>query len=226
MFSVGLQLPLALALAVLVGRDLPGRGIFRTIFFMPYVLSEVNVAIMWMLLYNPDPDRGLLNAIVVLLGGEPVGWLSNTNLVLLSVFIALTWKYFGFHMLLYLAGLQNIPLELEEAATHRWCKQLSEFLLHHPAFAGQHDPYVCLFICAWLDSTVHSGLDHDQGRTGQCQRDPGNIHVSLRLCTFPIGLWFCSGDLYVHALPDLFSDLPAPHAPTRLPDRSLERIHS
>ena len=115
-FSLGLQLPLALALAVLVGRDLPGRGIFRTIFFLPYVLSEVNVAIMWMLLYNPDPDRGLLNSIAVLFGAEPVGWLSNTNLVLLSVFIALTWKYFGFHMLLYLAGLQNIPIELEESA--------------------------------------------------------------------------------------------------------------
>ncbi|CAG0981626.1 Diacetylchitobiose uptake system permease protein NgcF [Anaerolineales bacterium] len=115
-FSLGLQLPLALALAVLVGRNLPGRGLFRTIFFMPYVLSEVNVAIMWMLLYNPDPDRGLLNAIVVLFGVKPIGWLSNTDIVLLSVFIALTWKYFGFHMLLDLAGLQNIPLELEEAA--------------------------------------------------------------------------------------------------------------
>jgi raffinose/stachyose/melibiose transport system permease protein len=114
--SVGVQLPLALALAVLAGRDLPGRGIFRTIFFMPYILSEINVAIMWMLLYNPDPDRGLLNAIVTHYGGTPIGWLSDTNLVLLSVFIALTWKYFGFHMLLYLAGLQNIPPELEEAA--------------------------------------------------------------------------------------------------------------
>jgi raffinose/stachyose/melibiose transport system permease protein len=115
-FSVGLQLPLALALAVLVGRDLPGRGLFRTIFFMPYVLSEINVAIMWMLLYNPDPDRGLLNAIAVLLGNKPIGWLSDPNLALLSIFIALTWKFFGFHMLLYLAGLQNIPHELEEAA--------------------------------------------------------------------------------------------------------------
>ena len=115
-FSVGVQLPLALALAVMVGRNLPGRGIFRTIFFMPYVLSEINVAIMWMLLYNPDPERGLLNGIAVLLGSGPIGWLSNTNLVLFSIFIALTWKYFGFHMLLYLAGLQNIPHELEEAA--------------------------------------------------------------------------------------------------------------
>jgi raffinose/stachyose/melibiose transport system permease protein len=115
-FSLGLQLPLALALAVMVGRDLPGRGIFRTIFFMPYVLAEVNAAIMWMLLFNPDPDRGLLNALAVALSGESIGWLSNPNLVLFSIFIALTWKYFGFHMLLYLAGLQNIPQELEEAA--------------------------------------------------------------------------------------------------------------
>jgi raffinose/stachyose/melibiose transport system permease protein len=71
---------------------------------------------MWMLLYNPDPERGLLNAIAVLLGSKPIGWLSSTNVVLLSVFIVLTWKFFGFHMLLYLAGLQNIPHELEEAA--------------------------------------------------------------------------------------------------------------
>lgn len=115
-FSLGLQLPLALALAVLVGRNLPGRAIFRTIFFLPYVLSEVNVAIMWMLLYNPDPDRGFLNAIVGLFGVKPIAWLGDTDIVLLAIFAALTWKYFGFHMLLYLAGLQNIPLELEEAA--------------------------------------------------------------------------------------------------------------
>jgi raffinose/stachyose/melibiose transport system permease protein len=115
-FSLGLQLPLALGLAVMVGRDLPGRGLFRTFFFLPYVLSEVNVAIMFLLLYNPNPERGLLNAIVALFGAKPIGWLSNPHIALFSIFMALTWKYFGFHMLLYLAGLQNIPIELEEAA--------------------------------------------------------------------------------------------------------------
>ncbi len=115
-FSLAIQLPLALGLAVLVGRNLPGRALFRTIFFLPYVLSEVNVAIMWMLLYNADPERGFLNAILVLLGAKPVTWLANTSIVLLAVFAALTWKYFGFHMLLYLTGLQNIPTEIEEAA--------------------------------------------------------------------------------------------------------------
>lgn len=114
--SLLIQLPLALLLAVLVGRDLPGRVFFRVIFFLPYVLSEVIAALMWLFILNPDPERGFINAILVLLpGGEAQAWLGNTDLVLISIFIALTWKYFGYHMLLFMTGLQNIPQEIEEA---------------------------------------------------------------------------------------------------------------
>jgi raffinose/stachyose/melibiose transport system permease protein len=116
-FSLVFQLPLSMLLAVMVGRDLPGRVFFRSIFFMPYVLSEVITAIMWLSLYNPDPQRGFLNYLLILFGIDPLAWLGDTNVVLLAVFIALTWKYFGFHMLLYMTGLQNIPSEIEEAAT-------------------------------------------------------------------------------------------------------------
>ena len=115
LFSLAFQLPLSMGLAVLVGRDLPGRAFFRTIFFMPYVLSEVITALMWLFIYNPDPDRGFINAAVVFFGGEARAWLGDTDLVMVSIFIALTWKYFGFHMLLFLTGLQNIPQEIEEA---------------------------------------------------------------------------------------------------------------
>lgn len=115
-FSLLFQLPLSMFLAVMVARDLPGRAFFRTIFFMPYVLSEVITAYIWLFLFNPDPQRGFLNAIVTLWGGEPVLFLGNTDIVLITVFVVLTWKYFGFHMLLYLTGLQNIPTEIEEAA--------------------------------------------------------------------------------------------------------------
>ena len=114
--SLGVQLPFALILSVMVGRDLPGRAFFRTMFFLPYVISEVNTAIMWTLLFNANPDRGLLNAVVVLLGLDPVGWLADSKVVLMSVFFVLTWQYFGFHMLLFLTGMQNIPQEIEEAA--------------------------------------------------------------------------------------------------------------
>lgn len=125
--SLGVQLPMALILAVLVGRDLPGRTFFRTVFFLPYVLSEVNTAIMWMLLYNADPDRGFINAIMVLIGLEPVAWLAEMDIVIYAVFVTLTWKYFGFHMLLYLTGLQNIPKEFEEAARIDGANSLQNF---------------------------------------------------------------------------------------------------
>ena len=117
LLSLSLQLPFALGLALLIGRDLPGRAIFRMIFFMPYVFSEVIVAIMWLGLFNPDPERGLINALLVLIPGtEAQPWLANTQTVLLCIFIVLTWKYFGFYLLLFMTGLQNIPADIEEAA--------------------------------------------------------------------------------------------------------------
>ncbi len=135
--SLAIQLPLAMALAVMVGKDLPGRSVFRTIFFLPYVLSEVNAAIMWTLLFNASPDRGLLNAIVVGLGFSPIGWLSDTNVVMVSIFMVLTWKYFGFHMLLFLTGLQNIPKEIEEAAVMDGANSFQNFFhITLPLLAG------------------------------------------------------------------------------------------
>ncbi len=115
--SLALQLPFSLALSIMVGRDLPGRAFFRTIFFMPYVLSEVITAIIWMGLLSPDPSQGLINALLVLIPGvQPQTFLSDPNQVMACVFVVLTWKYFGLHMLLYMAGLQSIPREIEEAA--------------------------------------------------------------------------------------------------------------
>jgi raffinose/stachyose/melibiose transport system permease protein len=123
--SLTIQLPLSLALAIMVGRDLPGRVFFRMILFLPYVISEVIAALAWLGLYNAEPKRGLINAILVLLPGvEPQSWLGNESLVLPAIFVVLTWKWFGLHMLLFLAGLQSIPTEVEEAAlidgANRW----------------------------------------------------------------------------------------------------------
>ena len=116
-FSLCLQLPLSMLLAVLVGRNMPGRVFFRSVFFMPFVLSEVIAALMWLFILNPDPERGFVNAVLVLIPGiKAQAWLGNTKLVMPAIFAALTWKYFGYHMLLFMTGLQNIPSEIEEAA--------------------------------------------------------------------------------------------------------------
>jgi raffinose/stachyose/melibiose transport system permease protein len=125
LLSLAVQLPLALVLAIMVGRDLPGRAFFRTIFFMPYVISEVITAIIWISLFSPNSQRGLINALLVLIPGlHAQNFLGDIHQVMACVFVVLTWKYFGLHMLLYMAGLQNIPKEIEEAAmidgANRW----------------------------------------------------------------------------------------------------------
>ncbi len=107
--SLGIQLPLAMLLAVLVGRDLPGRGIFRTIFFLPYVLSEVNAAIMWMLLYNADPDRGLFNGILLQLHMQPISWLGDMSIVLFAVSWYLPGSILGFTCCCFLRACKIFP---------------------------------------------------------------------------------------------------------------------
>jgi raffinose/stachyose/melibiose transport system permease protein len=113
--SLILQLPFALGLAVLLNQRIRGRALLRLLFFLPYVLSEVITAVVWRLLLQPN---GLLDSTMeaIGLGGLVQEWLANPDVVLYTVFVAITWKYFGFHMILYLAGLQQIPRELEEAA--------------------------------------------------------------------------------------------------------------
>lgn len=114
--SLLIQLPIALGVALLLRRNIPGRAFFRTVFFLPYVLAEVITDIIWVFIYRPD--TGFLNVVLkaVVPGFEPRGFLGDTSIVLFAIFAVITWKFFGFHMILYLAGLQGIPPELEDAA--------------------------------------------------------------------------------------------------------------
>ena len=114
--SALVQLPLALGLALLIRRHMAGRRLFRLIFFLPFVLSEVITGVLWGFVFNPQV--GLLNTVLagIIPGYQPQGWLGDTGMVIFAVFAVISWKYFGLHLILYTAGLQNIPAELEEAA--------------------------------------------------------------------------------------------------------------
>jgi len=122
--SLIVQLPLALGLALLVRRNLRGRAIFRTIFFLPFVLSQVVTGVIWSFIYVPQ--GGMIDAVYQALfpGSISPAFLANPNTVLYALFVVITWKFFGFHMILYTAGLQNIPAELEEAAQIDGCDRL------------------------------------------------------------------------------------------------------
>jgi raffinose/stachyose/melibiose transport system permease protein len=122
--SILIQLPLALGLALLVRALARGRAAFRTIFFLPFVLSEVVTGVIWNFIYRPD--GGLINALLhqLLPGFSDIALLAEPKTVLYALFGVITWKFFGYHMILYIAGLQNIPNELEEAAAIDGCGKL------------------------------------------------------------------------------------------------------
>jgi raffinose/stachyose/melibiose transport system permease protein len=113
--SVIIQLPVSIGLALLLNRRARGRSLLRLVVFTPYVLSEATTAVIWSLMLQPGGfvDQSLK---AVGLGGLIHQWLADTNIVLYTMFVVITWKYIGFGIILLLAGLQGIPAELREAA--------------------------------------------------------------------------------------------------------------
>ncbi len=105
----------ALGLALLVARSFRGVGLFRSLFFLPYITSTVMAAIIWLWIYSPT-EKGLLNSFLAVLGAAPIGWLQDRDTVLLSLAVMSTWKGFGYSMMIFIAGLLAIPEMYYEAA--------------------------------------------------------------------------------------------------------------
>ena len=108
---VPFQTVLALALAMLISSKRKGVSIFRAAYFSPQVTSMVVVAILWTVLYNSNPDSGLLNALLVKLGMEPCGFLNDPKTSMNSIIFMSAWQGAGYQMMIFLAGLQGIPKE-------------------------------------------------------------------------------------------------------------------
>ncbi len=113
----------AILLAVLVNNRLPGVRLFRAAFYLPVVTSVSVVGLMWGWMYN---EQGLINGVLqwARVINEPIGWLSDDRLALYSVMFVTMWRGLGWYMVMYLAALQSIPAEVEEAAVldgaNRW----------------------------------------------------------------------------------------------------------
>jgi lactose/L-arabinose transport system permease protein len=113
--QVPIMLSLALVLAVALNSALVRmKGFFRVSFFMPVVTSLVAYAIIFLILLNQD--FGLVNYVLSLVGIDPIPWLTSGFWAKVSIILALTWRWMGYNMVIYLAGLQGIPQELYEAA--------------------------------------------------------------------------------------------------------------
>jgi raffinose/stachyose/melibiose transport system permease protein len=112
--SLLLQVPLAIWLAVMLGKKIRGVVAFRLIFFLPYVLADVAAGLIWRFVY--DGDYGLFAAIAGFLGVATPYVLADRDLAIYAVLAVVIWKYFGFHMMLFIAGLQSIDKSVMEAA--------------------------------------------------------------------------------------------------------------
>jgi len=114
--SVGIQLPIALTLALVLARGIKGEKIFRTVFFVPVIISTVVIGQLWIKIYNPD--YGLLNTVLRGIGLESLAgrWLASTEQALGCVFVVIVWQYIGYHMLIMYASAKSISPEIYESA--------------------------------------------------------------------------------------------------------------
>ena len=125
---VPIQGGLGLLLALIINQRTPGVNIFRTVYFMPVVVSMVVVSLLWRFIY--DGQNGLLNTVLgfVTFGSfEPVDWLGNPSTALAAVIAMSIWQGVGFHMVIWLAGLQTIPFVLYEAASVEGANDWQQF---------------------------------------------------------------------------------------------------
>jgi raffinose/stachyose/melibiose transport system permease protein len=114
--SVFIQLPISLLFALLITSGIKKEGFFRTVFFIPVIISTVVIGQLWMKIYHPD--YGLLNVFFKAIGFESLArsWLGDMKTVLMSVFVPILWQYVGYHMLLMYAAIKAIPADIFEAA--------------------------------------------------------------------------------------------------------------
>lgn len=119
------QIPLGIILAVLLSSKLKGSRVFKVIFFIPMLISSVAVAFLWRYMY--DPNFGLINGFLKLIGIEGLNWLGKPGLAFNSVVIATCWQFIPLYMIIFMAGISGISEELYEAAKIDGANSLQAF---------------------------------------------------------------------------------------------------
>ncbi|MUK87375.1 ABC transporter permease subunit [Ornithinibacillus sp. L9] len=123
--TVPASLFLAMYLAIWLNKRMKGSALLRTSFFYPTVIPLIAVANIWLFIYTPQ--YGLLDRFLDVFGGSGPNWLGDPNTVMIAMIIMIIWKDAGFFMIFYLAGLQNLPRDVYEAATIEGAKPFQMF---------------------------------------------------------------------------------------------------
>jgi len=122
---IPLQIIVALFLAEILNQRIKLRGAFRGAFFLPVIVSGVVVTILWQQLYGFD--SGLLNRLLTGIGLGKIGWLTDPDIAMASIAVMATWKNVGLYIILFLVGLQTVPVQYYEAADLEGATHLQKF---------------------------------------------------------------------------------------------------
>ena len=139
------QATLGLILALLINRRTPGVNIFRTIYFIPVVVSIVVVSILFRFIY--DGGNGLVNSALVFISGSrftPIDWMANPSTAMPAIMAMSAWQAVGIHMVIWLGGLQNIPFVLYEAADIDGANAWQKF--RYVTWPGLHNTAVFILV--------------------------------------------------------------------------------
>lgn len=124
--AVALQLGLGLLFALVLDEGIVGKRFFRSLFFMPVVLSSVAISLSFMLLLHPS--KGPVNGVLELIGLEPLGWLSDKSTALGTILLVFVWQNFGYYMVIFISGLQAISPTLYESADMDGAGKIRKFI--------------------------------------------------------------------------------------------------
>lgn len=114
LFSCGIQVPLIVLFSLLIANVKRLKGLYKTAVFLPSIMSTAVIGILWGFIY--EPNIGLLNQILGLLGIEPIYWLSDEKYAMFSILLTNAWQWTGFYIIMVLAAILAIPRDLDEAA--------------------------------------------------------------------------------------------------------------
>jgi len=114
--SILVQLPVAMILALILARGIKLENFYRTVYFIPVIISTVVIGQLWRKVYHYD--YGLLNSLLKSIGMEAQQqeWLGNKDTALMAVLVPIIWQYMGYHLLLFYSAAKSVPVELNEAA--------------------------------------------------------------------------------------------------------------
>ncbi|WP_279578989.1 carbohydrate ABC transporter permease [Fodinicola feengrottensis] len=185
-FTVPVAMAIAVFLAVLLNLQIQARSWYRAAYFLPQVTATVAVAMVWLQIY--DPQNGLANKVLALLGITGPAWLADPGFALPSVIVVGIWQGIGIKMLIYLAALQNIPADLYEAAAldgaNGWqrFRRITLPMLRPATFFRRRR------LGDQRLSGLRPGVRADRGRTRQRHHDDDVRGVQKRLRQLPNGI--------------------------------------